>query len=184
MPLDAAGLAAVIGNVKPDTFIAHWRSIREAKDDSHDASTTVSRAKKAAKRDGVDMDVVALMEILMKMESDERLLFLRKLMVYCQWIDSPLGAFAEGLSPPEPKGKTRDEFTVWQAGQDGLTAGRAGHTRESNPHKPGSAAHVAWDRKWASGFKTSQKKLAGHLAKNAAAMGGRAGGNGAGAPAH
>jgi hypothetical protein len=181
MPLDAPALAQVIGNVRPDTFLAHWRAVRDAKEESHDASTTVSRAKKAAKRDGVDMDVFAFMETLMKLEPDERLLFLRKLTVYCQWIDSPLGAFAEGVTAPEPKDKTRDEFTVWQAGQDGLTAGRAGHQRTANPHNVGTAQHVAWDRKWASGFKTNQKKLAGTLARNAAAM---KGGNGTGAPAH
>lgn len=176
MPLDAVDLATVIGNVRPDTFLSHWRAIRDAKDDSSDASTTVSRAKKAAKRDGVDMDVVAMMEKLMQREPDERMLLLRKLTVYCQWIGSPLGAFAEGLEAPEPKAKNRDDFNEWQAGQDGYTAGKAGHLRESNPHVGGSREHAAWDRKWKGGFALNQKKLAGQLKKNAdLARGNRAG---------
>jgi hypothetical protein len=178
--MDAQAMNAVIGNVRPETFLGHWREIRDAKDNSHDASTAVSRAKKAAKRDGVDLDVVAIMEKLHDMDTDERELFLRKMVVYFQWLDMPLGAFAEGIKAPAPKDSAREQFGVWQAGQDGLTAGKAGRKREDNPHRAGTEVHVSWDKAWARGFKNSQKKLAGDLAKNAGRGKGRAAkGNGA-----
>jgi hypothetical protein len=163
--MDAAGLAVVIGNVRPETFLSHWREIRDARDTSHDASTTVSRAKKAAKRDGVDLDVLAVMEKLWAMDSDERDLFLRKMIVYFQWLESPLGAFAEGIEAPQAKPAARDQYIAWQTEQDGLAAGKTAGKRDDNPHPPGSPLHVGWDKGWNRGFKSAQRKLAGEMVK-------------------
>lgn len=183
--MDAAALAETMGNVRPETFLSHWREIRDAKEALHDASMVVARCKKAAKRDGIDLDVVSLLEKLGKLESDELTTHLRKLAVYGDWLKMPLAAFAEGISAvvPEPKAKARDEFQAWEAGQAGLAAGRSGRARSDNPHEPGTEAHVAWDRSWTKGFRTSQKKIAGQMVDQAKVRGAKAKANGGGAQA-
>lgn len=166
--MDQAALEAVAGNVRPDTFLTHWRAIRDAKNDQADKGSATARAKKAAKRDGVDLEVLSWLEKLDKLSQDERELMLRKLFVYSDWLSMPLAAAAEGLSPPpQPKNSTMKDFFEWQAGQDGYKAGKSGSKRDENPHQPGSAEHVAWDKRWAAGFRLVQNRRADALAKNA-----------------
>jgi len=153
--------------VRPETFLSHWRQIRDSKDDAADSAAAVARAKKAAKKSGVDLDVVKWLEHLATMESDERSTFLVKLETYSKWIDLPLGAFSAGIEIQQPKAAAREDFTRWQAGQDGHKAGVEGVPREGNPHRGGSAEHVEWDKRWSVGFKIAQKKLATAMAKKA-----------------
>jgi hypothetical protein len=153
--------------VKPEQFLAHWRSIRDSKEDAADSAMSVARAKKAAKRDGVDLDVLKVVEQLKNMDEDKRPGFIHKIVTYSQWIEMPLGAFSVGIQAPEPKEASRTDFKRWQAGEDGHKQGLGGGPRESNPHRPGSEEHQAWDRRWNVGFKLNQKKLAGQLARGA-----------------
>jgi hypothetical protein len=182
MPGESVATVTAIGNVRSDTFIAHWRAIHDAKDEQSTHSSRVSQAKKAAKRDGVDMDVVQMLEVLSNKDVDERLSLIRKLYVYSDWLSMPLSAAAEGLQqPPAPKESTQREFEEWQAGRAGLLAGKRGHPRESNPYqadKADSPEYAAWDRKWSQGFRQNQKKLAGQLARNATNGSGRHKSNG------
>jgi uncharacterized protein (UPF0335 family) len=167
--MDATQLAAVLGNVKPETFMEHWRKIRELKDEQAELSAAIARAKKAAKGDGIDLEAVALLERLAKIDNDELQLRMRKLFVYSDWIQMPLAAFAEGLQPPAPKEEANAEFELWQVKQNGLDAGRTGSKREENPYDAGTEKHVAWDKAWARGFKSVQGQRARELARNAAA---------------
>jgi uncharacterized protein (UPF0335 family) len=167
--MDATQLAAVLGNVKPETFMEHWRKIRELKDEQAELSAAIARAKKAAKGDGIDLEAVALLERLCKMDDDELQLRMRKLFVYSDWIKMPLAEYAEGITPPAPKQETNAEFDLWQVQQNGLAAGKTGTRREDNPYDAGSEKHVAWDKAWGKGFRSIQGQRARELAKNAAA---------------
>lgn len=155
--------------VRPDSFLIHWRDMRDARDEAGTAQSDVARAKKAAKRDGVDLDVVKLVEKLSTMETDERDSFLAKVETYCKWLELPLGAFSAGLQPPEPKASSRESFARWQAGQDGYKAGLDGAPKEANPNRAGSADHVEWAKKWKTGFDANQRKIAASMAKKARA---------------
>jgi hypothetical protein len=164
---DAVSNVALISNLRPDTFLSHWRIIRDAKDEQSDKGTAVARAKKAAKRDNVDLDVVSMLEKLVKLEEDERHTLLRKLYIYSDWLSMPLAGAAEGMTPPpSPKQSTSEDFAEWQAGKQGKAAGKAGHPRESNQYVQGTPEFAAWDRHWRIAFNSSQKKLADEMAKN------------------
>lgn len=178
--------AADVMAVKPETFLGHWRDIRDSKNEAGDAATSVARAKKAAKRDGVDLDVVKVLEKLAQMEDDERAAFLTKLETYSKWISLPLGAFSAGITVQEPKNTAMAEFHAWQAGQEGYSAGVGGHPRANNPYKQGSREFVAWDKRWKPGFDVNQKKEAARMMKAARGRppADAATGNGASAAAH
>jgi len=161
--------AAAVMAVKSETFLSHWQDIRDAKHDLGSVATEVARTKKAAKRDGVDLDVVKLVEKLSDMETDERHVFLAKVETYCKWLELPLGAFSAGIAVQEPKEATRQDFRKWQAGEDGYMAGLNGAPKEANPHRPKTPEATQWDKRWDSGFRLNQKKEAGKMAKAARA---------------
>ena len=155
----AAGVMAV----KPETFLGHWREMRDAKDEAGGAATEVARRKKAAKRAGVDLDVVKVVEKLADMEDDERQSFLAKVETYCSWLKLPLGAFSAGIKVEEPKESSREAFARWQAGQDGHKAGLEGAPKDANPHRNGSPLFAEWAKKWKIGFDANQRKIAAKM---------------------
>jgi hypothetical protein len=101
------------------------------------------------------------------MESDERTAFMRTVSIYTTWLELPLGAFSVGLEVQQPKQSSREDFTRWQAGQDGAKAGLDGTPREANPHIGGSKEHQAWDTRWSRSFNSQQNKRATVMAKKA-----------------
>ena len=160
---------AAVMAVKPETFLGHWRDMRDAKDEAGSAATEVARRKKAAKRAGIDLDVVKLVEKLSDLEDDERQSFLSKVETYCGWLKLPLGAFSAGITIEEPKASSREAFSRWQAGQDGHESGLNGAPKEANPHRNGSPEAQEWAKKWKVGFDANQRKIAAKMAKGTGA---------------
>jgi hypothetical protein len=183
---DPAVDGAVASSVKPETFLAHFRDIRDAKGDAGDRAMDVARAKKAAKRDGIDLDVLKLVEKFHDMDDDEVSIFIHKLRMYSGWLKMPLGAYQAGLEVPAPKASSQADFEKWQAGQDGHKAGLDGSPRDANPYPQGTEKFVAWDKKWPAGFKQNQRKEADKMIRGTGGARSRtaANGNGAGAAAH
>lgn len=190
MPLDTGVLAAAMGNLKPETFMGHWKDIQNAKEVARDAAMAVARAKKAAKRDGIDLDVLSLVEKLTDIQDQDELnAHLRKLVVYSTWRQLPLAAFVEGITlpVPAPRESASADFLEWLAEKNGLAAGKAGSPQASNPETPGSAQFVGWDKGWRKGFKGAQGKIAAGMVKGAeiaATAGKRGRGNSQGARAN
>jgi hypothetical protein len=174
-------------NVPPDTFLRHYRDIRDCKDAHHDTGMALARAKKAAKADGVDLDALKMLEKLADLETDEAEIQLRHLREYAAWIDLPIGAQLDMFGkPPQPDAEAAEKQREHNAKLQGKSAGESGQLRGDNPYDAGSPEHVAWDRAWTSGNKVwlkGQKSLAGDLARNARS-GRRKRGNGAHATAH
>jgi ribosome modulation factor len=162
---EAVVAAAVSQTMKGETFLRHWIDMREAKDEVSSGAMEVARAKKAAKRDGADLAVVAVLERLAKLDEGDRIIFMSKLDTYARWISLPLGAFSMGLPAPEVRTSARDDFDVWQAGQEGHRAGLNGTQREANPYQSGTAKYQSWDKRWNAGFKTQQRKVASDMVR-------------------
>jgi hypothetical protein len=184
-------------NVPPDTFLRHYREIRDCKEAHHDTGMALARAKKAAKGDGIDLDALKLLEKFADLDTDEAELQLRHLRQYALWIELPIGtqldAFGAPSKPdPEETQKQRD-FNAKAAGK---AAGQAGHERQTNPQIAGSSEHVAWDKAWLAGHKVwlkgqetiaSEMALAPELPLDGKSVGrkrGRPRSNGASATAH
>jgi hypothetical protein len=164
-------------NVPPETFLRHYREIRDAKSAHADTGMALARAKKSAKGDGIDLDALKLLEKFADLDKDEAELQLTHLRLYAEWIELPIGtqldAFGQHTRPSEAETQKQRDHDAQLAGEG---AGRAGHQRQDNKHPPGSSLHVAWDKGWLKGNKTwlaGQKSLAGDLARNAS--GGRRG---------
>jgi hypothetical protein len=151
--------------------------MRDLKREHKDVGMAVTRAKKAAKNDGIDLDALKWLEKLAELDTDEAEMQLRHLQIYAKWIKLPIGMQSNMFGEPEAAtvdAKAAAEQREWQAGDDGLEAGKGGRDRDENPHHAGSAEHVAWDKAWTKGFAVwtkGQKKLAGELAANAKANG-------------
>jgi hypothetical protein len=168
-------------NVPPDVFIRHYKEIRETKHAHHDTGMAVARAKKAAKADGIDLDALKLLEKFADLDTDEAELQLQHLRQYAAWIELPIGSqlnfFADAKAPTA--NPQAEEFREWSAGGVGFDAGKAGHTRDTNPHRAGSAEYVAWDKSWSNGNKAwlkGQKQIAGQMKANGNANGKATGG--------
>ena len=160
--------ATAVTAVTPDKFLNHWRNIREAKEDMGSASTEVARAKKAAKRDGVDMGAFKWAEELAGMDEDQRETRMRLTHTLCDWVGLPLGRYAANHKVvDQPNESKREEFALWQAGKEGYAAGLSGSKKEANPHHGGSKIYQEWDRKWNAGFKANQQKEATAMSKAA-----------------
>jgi hypothetical protein len=166
-------------NVPPDVFIRHYQEIRDTKHAHHDTGMAVARAKKAAKADGIDLDALRLLEKLADLDTDEAELQLRHLRQYAAWIELPIGSQLNFFGEATTANPKAAEFREWSAGGVGFDAGKAGHTRDTNPHKAGSAEHVAWDKSWSNGNKAwlkGQKQIAGEMKANGKAHGKASGG--------
>ena len=157
-------------NVPADAFLRHYREIRSLKDAVKDATAAVARAKKAAKAGGINLGAFKLLEHLAELDTDEAELELRDLARYAKWIDLPIGMQGDFFGQPEAEAadaKTAQEQREWQAGEDGMQAGKTGTERQPNPFDAGSAEFAAWDRSWLKGHKVwlaGQKKIAGEMA--------------------
>lgn len=156
--------AAQSPNVPPETFLAHLRSIRDAKRTQEDANMAVARVKKAAKRDGIDLDAFKLMEGLAKLDEDEAELRLRHLFEYSKWANLPIGtqldAFGDHRVPPV-KTKAAAEHDLWAAGDAGRAAGKKGEPKDNNPHNPGTELHVVWNKSWLDGQRVIADEMNG-----------------------
>src|SRR5262249_14098472 len=136
-------------NVPPETFLKHYRAIRDLKAAHADAAMAVARAKKAAKNEGIDLDALKMLEKLAALDDDEAELRLRHLSGYSKWLNLPIGMQADLFGSPEAatvSAQAAAEQAEWQAGDEGRDAGRAGRERDENPYEAGSAEYVAWDR--------------------------------------
>ena len=180
---DPAVAGAVAASLKPETFLFHFRDIRDAKDEAATGNTSVARAKKAAKRDGVKLEVLKFVEMLNEMDEDEAELFINTAKMYASWLKMPLGAWSAGIEVTPPRASNQADFEKWQAGQEGQKAGLNGAQREHNPYPAGTEKHVAWDKKWAGGFRLNQRKLADKMVKGTGGARSRPE-NGASAAAH
>jgi hypothetical protein len=170
MAQDGTSLAeASSHNVPPATFLKHYRTIRDLKDQHAELGTAVARAKKAAKSDGVDLDALKIIEKLSSLDVDEAELQLKHVRIYAQWLESPLVTQIAMFAEPEPEqvdDTAAQEQREWVAGGRGFDAGEAGHERDTNPFEAGAAEFVAWDKSWARGHKVflnGQKKIAGEM---------------------
>jgi hypothetical protein len=155
--------------VAPAVFLKHYREIRDLKDAHQEAGAAVARAKKAAKNAGIDLDALRLLEKLADLDPDEAELRLAHLRNYAAWVGLPIGAQLDMFGkapvaevPPEEVEKQR-EHDAKTAGQ---AAGKSGDERQTNPHVPGDAQHVAWDKAWLKGHKAwmaTQKAIAAEM---------------------
>lgn len=170
-------------NVGPEVFLRHWRDIRDAKNAKDDAGMGHTRAKKAAKQAGINLDAFKLVEQFADLDTDEMELLLKDVIAYSKWLKLPIGTQMEMFAKPDvamPNDAAAAQHAEWEAGQDGLAAGQNGHERDTNPCEPGSAEHVAWDKQWAKGnkqFMREQTARADKLGENAG-RGRRAASNG------
>jgi len=164
---------AATHNVPPEVFLRHYREIRDCAGAHADTGMALARAKKSAKASGIDLDAVKLLQKLTDLDTDEAAMQLRHLGIYLRWLEAPIGTqfnFFGDSDTPQPKAEARQQQKDWQAGQTGLEAGRHGEQRDQNPNKPGTSAHVAWDKAWLRGNRQwlkGQEKIAADLGANA-----------------
>jgi hypothetical protein len=160
-------------NVPAEVFLRHWREIRDAKDVKNDSNMGHTRAKKAAKSAGINLDALKLVEQFAELELDEMEMLLKDVMAYCKWLKLPVGTQLEIFAAPavtEPSEEAQQQHAEWEASQAGRAAGEGGSLREANTFEAGTAEHVAWDKAWAKGNKAwtrKQTEIAEEMGENA-----------------
>lgn len=154
-------------NLSPNTFLELFRELGIAQREI-DAATGRKRAiLKRAKAAGIDLDALALMQRLAKLETDEAAMRLRNLARYSAWANMPIGTQADlfgATDDQRPTEKAQAEHNEWQADDAGYQAGKAGDSIDNNPHPAGTPFYDRWRQGWHKG----QEVLAHKLAANAA----------------
>jgi hypothetical protein len=142
-------------NLTPSTFLSHFRNIRDLTRVSDEARMAVTRAKKAAKDDGVDGPSLKFLESLRKLDEDEAKIRVRHIFDYARYLNQPLGT-QEDLFP-EIMAKVEDKAAAdqreWEAGDTGYLAGTGGKLRGDNPFPNGSPLAARWDKQFLRGMK-------------------------------
>jgi len=174
-----------LGNLRPDTFLKHFRQISDLATAHRNAGAELVRAKKEAKESGVDLASFKLVQKLLVLDNDEAEGQLRRAIQYASWLEMPLGsqfslfpqtaALADldgGIAPVRGVGDKNEppsddasaEQRAWAAGEAGFTAGKQGKSRvDDNPYATGTALFVEFDR----GFMRGQAAIAAKLGANA-----------------
>jgi hypothetical protein len=140
-------------NVAPELFLKHFREIRDCQRAHEDSGMALARAKKSAKTSGIDMDALKMLERLAKKDDDEVEVQLRHAREYAVWLDMPLGTQL-GLFAPKlvdlpvaaVKHGTKETQKIWEAGAQGLKAGRDGEGAMDNPYPAGTPGFVEWSK--------------------------------------
>lgn len=144
-------------NVTEDTIRQHFEAIETLKGKAETANSHVRNAYKAAERDGVNRAMLRQVASDKRRDPDDVARDRQDYDRYTSILNEPAWAKLEELEyPPEPADETRAKVAEFDAGQQGVNAGRAGHPRESNPFEAGSVAHAAFDRGWIQGDETRQ----------------------------
>jgi hypothetical protein len=140
----------------PATFLQHDQAIQIARREHEDTGAALARANKAAKAAAVDLKAYKIMQTIDKLDDDEQIIVVRHLFDYMGHRGMPVGtqySLIDAPKVPNPgKAKLRAEVAVFEAGENGLRAGRAGDPSDINPHDPGSEPYVAWARSYAQGL--------------------------------
>jgi hypothetical protein len=154
----------------PNVFLSHFRTISDLANEHKATGMALARAKKAAKGDGIDLDSLAMLERLAKLDADDATARLRKTLQYAVWLEMPIGKQATLF----PSAKTAaiemptDDATAaqraWAAEEAGHEAGLKGLLRvEDNPYPAGSDFYSRFDV----GYMRGQAVIADKLGANA-----------------
>lgn len=109
---------------------------------------TVTRLKKAAKADGIDLGALKRIEAYRKLDEDEVEIQIRHVTQYAGFLGMSLGTQTSLPLPPD-----QPEQMEWEAGEAGYLAGKGGKLRSDNPFPEGSPLFVAWDKQFVRGLK-------------------------------
>ncbi len=153
--------------ISPEAFLRHDEEMRTAKREKDDAAAALARIKKTAKNDAVDLKAYKFIEQLRRLEDDEQIIFVRHVMQYIEWLQMPIGtqfSLMDAPKVPPVKQKAKAEHEAWQAGEDGLLAGREGRAASSNPFIPGTDKYAAWARRHADGL--AERATAARMTQN------------------
>lgn len=144
--------AAAKGNLTPETYLEHYRAIRDAKKKQEQATAEMRLARKRAKAGGVNLSDMDAAIRLRDLDADERDTHLRNLGRYAAWMGAPLGAQATLFGEVEmPTEKAAAEHAAYEARERGYTDGTHGAPADNNPYPAGSPHAAEWARGWADG---------------------------------
>jgi len=139
-------------NLPPESYLEHYRAIRDAKKLQEQATAQMRLARKRAKAGGVNLGDMDAAIRLRDLDADERDTHLRNLARYAAWMGAPLGEqgslFGEVEKPTE---KAAAEHAAYEARQRGYTDGTQGTPADGNPFPAGTPHAAEWARGYADG---------------------------------
>ncbi|WP_043836322.1 ribosome modulation factor [Muricoccus aerilatus] len=144
--------AASPSNLKPETYLEHYRAIRDAKKKQEQATAEMRLARKRAKASGVNLGDMDAAIRLRDLDADERDTHLKNLARYTTWMGAPLGAQATLFGDIEkPTEKAAAEHAAYEARERGYTDGTQGAREDGNPYPVGTPHAAEWHRGWTDG---------------------------------
>lgn len=149
----------------PNTYLKHHRAALESGRALGEAQSAHQNTLKAAKKDGVDIDVLKALIRLQKQDPTEVSLHFQTLARYAAWTGKPLGFQADLLAGAgDHQGPDDDavaEFTLAEVLQQGYTDATQGAPIDNNPHPVGTDMAAEWAKGWHRGaeFMSSAGKV-------------------------
>lgn len=148
--------AAAASNLTQETFVEYFREYSAARTKIEEATAAARAILKRAASVGINTKMLAKARENQRLDRDKVEADMQDLARYHAWLGLPVGTQAEmfGDAGDAPKKEVIDEQRIWEAGEAGLAAGKAGKNRTDNPHAPGSELYQAWDRAYIAGQET------------------------------
>lgn len=144
VPVSTAGKS----NVPDEVYERHLRIIQrdrdamlETKEAYQEANSVYRTSMKAAKKDGVDIDAVALAMRLMERERGEVATEIRNTWRVLRLLGSPLGEQMNLFDAPPETAPDDPEAAGYHASENNEGA-------SNNPHVAGTSEHAEWQEGW------------------------------------
>lgn len=155
----AKNVAANAGsNLTSFLFLDIYRELKSAQREIEAATGRKRAILKRAKSGGVDLDAMALLNRLSKLEADESEMLLRNVARYSTWAQLEIGFQANLFDAVDEKdrsvaGKPADAAaqSEFLADDEGYRAGVAGQAIDGNPYPAGTPQHDPWRTGWHNG---------------------------------
>lgn len=138
-------------NVSTGLVMLHLRKIQDAEKKGGEATAALRNARKAAKADGIDLEMLEVMRKFDKMTESDLAEYLNAMITYAQHFSIPHLSQMDLFDSPE----IDESVAMDLAYSRGLRAGKLGRDQTSNPAEPGTPA----GQKWLEGWHDAQKLI-------------------------
>lgn len=139
---------AARSNVSPQFVAQAERDFVESLEKLETAKGKHRNLLKQLKAGGINIDMLKTVVSLKRQDPEDVLGNQKDFIRYAKILALPIGAqltlLDEEMPDDELGDEDRQQQEAWDAGQQGLNAGKAGKPESDNKHTPGSLAFAAW----------------------------------------
>ena len=141
-------------NVTPEYFLEIYRELKTAQRELETSAATRSAVLKRAKKGGIQLDALRMMDRLSNMDDDEAEALLAAVVRYASWAGKPFGrqlSLFDVSDHQVPTERAMQDHMEFLADDAGFSAGKSCDSADTNPHPPGRSMPQRGAQGWHKG---------------------------------